>query len=645
MPASRNAQPRAHGLRLRFPHAATSVASGDLVFRWTLSEAPSTVRYRLSIFPLRPGQSLAKAALSRPIYSVAGLRTTEHRFPTGTHKLAFGKAYCWKVEAVYPNGKIAGSALGAFRCRPNRPLPPATVSIGDRLGLLDPAMHLPHAPFVWGHPVRWRFRTALPEIDGGAGGATEPGWKWGLWGTEAGRLFLIEPYWSNARVSWDYSDQPGCEQVLLQIAGPDGFMEPNSMHAREDAGVAAWYLGPATMPDTCLGMVIDFEGDPHHHVPTYEIDLQYTGEAHEFWDSLAVRLVPLDAAGNQTDVASDHVSVGCEDPPLITMETCNVEWVWGPLPMRRIEFTIRLGRAFPSTGETAPSTLAIKALTPWNINSISRAVLTNVRLLNDDGGETGVSGSWDGNPAYFSGIPRWVEGSLITLTLEQQADAIGGSTGQVQQLIHFTDLHLLVHCIPGLTPSTYTCGQSLSDGSFLEIPCAETFEGHHTEDELHGYDLNAGHIESGFDAVFQLLTRPLSGTRHTVRTIDGDEQEDERDVTVEFRYTEEFEDAEDFKLYLLRTGPGGGPCSITMVERSGGATTEYAFRMLGFFATMETTAEPFIRYGGTDSISAGRLIFDPPHLRMEFQADRSYWDSSAVRGVEDIEVAEYDLSY
>jgi hypothetical protein len=93
----------------------------------------------------------------------------------------------------------------------------------------------------------------------------------------------------------------------------------------------------------------------------------------------------------------------------------------------------------------------------------------------------------------------------------------------------------------------------------------------------------------------------------------------------------------------MRNGSLGSPCTVTVVERSDGSTTEYNFRMLGFHAMMAKTTEPYAWYRGADSISPGHLIFDPPGLRMEFHLDRGSWNADEARWVEDVVVLEYDL--
>lgn len=643
MPAPRPVRSKLSAVRLAYPRAGGSVHASALGFRWGLARPSRGVRYRLSVYSMRPGEPLEKAVLGRPVYQASDLRKPAHKIPAG-HALKLGKAYCWKVDADLGAGRVVSSGIRGFRLTPRERVTPVSgVSMGDMSALRDPALHLPPAPFLWGHPVVWRARRSIPSGGGDDGGTTEPGWKWTVWGTEAARLFLIEPFWTNARFAWDYSTQAGCDQVLLQIAGPDGFADPNSTNARADAGVAAWYSGPVTVQGNCLGEILNFEGDVNHGVPADQVDLQYTGEPHEFWDNLSVRLVPLDAAGNQSDVASDHVSVGCVDLPLISMETCNVEWTWGESPMRRIEFTLRLGREFPTTGEAAPSTLVIAGLTPHTGRSIANSVLTNVRLLNDDRVETGTAGEWNGKPAYFALLPEWTDGGRVTYTLEQRADNAGANAGLLGHLLHFTDLHLLVYCVPGLTPSTYTCGGRMSDGHVPDVSCGEVFEGRFYDAELRGIDLHAGEITSGLEPIFELMTSTLTGTKRTVRTVDGETNDRTEDVTIQFRYVEDLEDAEAFELYLMRSTAANSPSTITMLESKGDSLTSYEFQMLGFHATIAPAENRYELYGGSTPGTPGRLIFDPPNLRMEFQIERGTWNEEERRWIDDVETFSYEI--
>ncbi|MCC7364415.1 MAG: hypothetical protein IT303_08575 [Dehalococcoidia bacterium] len=644
-------RPKSHAsVRLLHPRAGGTLDASRAAFRWAPVKARrgGGLRYRLSVYALRPGQPLAKAASGRPLYAADGLKETQHRVPAVATGFKPGRGYCWNVEAVDQAGAVVSSAMRGFRLERKRTAPaPVGMARLDMGALRDPANHLPHAPFVWGQPVRVGFRSRLPEGgEGGSGGSTEPGWKWTLWGQEAARIYLIEPFWTQARLQWDYSTVPGCEEVVLQIAGPDGFAEPNSMDAASDPGVAVWYSGPVTLPEFCLGVTLSLRGDPAVYGIAHSLDLQYTGEEHEFWDNLSVRLVPMDGAGNQVDVASDHVSVGCVDLPLITVESCDVEWTWGESPRRRIEIELRLERAFPANGDTERSTLAFAAWTPHTGTSIARAVLENEQLLNDDGIPTGEAGTWEGKPAYFALLPEWVDGARLVYTLEQRATAAEAPVGMLGGLLHFTDLFLRVHCIPGLTPQTYTCGRMLKDDGVPEIPCAAEYEGRYYDAVLAARDLFAGHSESGLEPIFELFTRPLRGTKHTVRTVDGEETEDrEEDVTVEFRYTEDLLDAQDFERYLMRASAANSPCTITLVETIGSRETEYSFRMLGFHATMTKVGERSAWYHGPEGTDPARLIFDPPRLRTTFYRERGRWDEAEGRWIDDVERVEYDVGH
>ena len=633
-------------MRLRYPRSGNCVDLSTLTFHWSAIRADPKrkVSYRLMIYPYKPGQSLENASRGKPVYVAEGIEDCSHAYPSGASALKKGFAYAWKVEADDGIGRKEISEIQGFRpwfSRAATPLGQARI-IFDRL---DPELHLPHAPVLWGKAVLWRWKKDLPPADPGSGPGegsetTEPGvWKWTIWGTEAARLYLIEPYWRHARIWWDYSDQEGCAEVLLQVAGPDGFAEPNSADAREDHGVATWYAGPVTVPETCLGHVIYREGNINRIFRADDLDLQDTGELHAFWENLSVRLVAIDAGGNQIGPASDHVSVGCVDVPLINIENCNVEWIWGESPRRRIEIIVRLGRIFPSTGGgPAPSTLLLSGRTSHTTEAIAASVCTNRGLSDQDGMETGIAGTWDGYPAYYCRINDWVDGERHVFTLEQEPEAAGASVGLLQHLIHFVDLHVFVHCIPGMTPRMGSCGRLVSDGEFLGLSCGETYEGHFYDAELSSSDLFAGHMESGLEPIYHLFTRPLSGIRRSVRTVDDTEEVDEQDVDVEFHYTETFYDAEDFKLYLMRNE------EVTMIETYGGSTVEYIFRMQGFHAMMAPATDPHAWYRGEDN-TTGHLVFDPPWMTMRFHRDMSYWDSELGRYIEDLETLEYRLRH
>lgn len=681
---------REKALTLSFPRTGNQVRPSELQFAWTPPEGAEQggpVTYRLAVFELRPGLSFDQAVKGKPAYAVEGLQEPFHKYPKGAKGLSRERAYCWRVEARRKGeGLVAISEVQGFRFRPPwetrydpvavRPPP----DLDEAHDLYDPAAvrpawdfadWLPPPPIVWGCPVTLRPLSALPETPpessepGEPGGSVEPEAKT-LWGSEAARLYLIMPFWQEARLWWNYSSVEGCDAVLLQIAGPEGFDAPNAEEARADEGVAAWYTGPVKVTD--FTTVLKFEGGNPHRGSTLagRVDLQYTGENHPVWEYLQLRVVPLDAEHKQIAPASDHVSVHCVCCPGISMDSCETEWTWGETPRRTVRFTFRLERFFPGffpsttrVNRDAPATFLIAARTP---RTGAAALLRDDGLTEEDGTAMARAGTWywmpdsTEGPAYFKLIRGWRCGETYTLTLEQSRPGIeyGGDLGR---LVHFTDMQLRVYCIPGMEPHWSPFGQPLLDGNVPVIPChfdpdAPSWRELSTEDRdvaAMGQELRTGYQESAFGQLYRLFTEPLSGRRtRRFRTVsglygDGEPEEtveyEENDVRIEFEYAEEMADADQLKSYMRRaTTEAGEPATITMVETVDGHRQRYEFRMLGWNAYITPHDHPYRLMGYGDY--PGRLVFDPPRLEMHFEHE--YWVED--REVEITDTRDYYLS-
>jgi len=501
--------------------------------------------------------------------------------------------------------------------------------------LSDWSVFLPFPPIIWGGTVRVRTLSSLPEEELPPSpeepGTVEP-LAFTLWGSEAARLYLVPSLVRNASLRWDYSHISGCSQVLLQTAGAEGFEMPNATDARVDAGVRASYLGPVTIdPLECGHFEPNLEslGSYSGSFSTNDLNLQISEYLRPHSEYLYVRLAPLDAAGNQIEPASDHVSVHCVEYPGIELESCEVEWLWGETPRRRIHFTIGLRGRFPSTliygmVNDAPATLIISGGISLRPSSSYLPQIDNISLTEEDGTLVTTLGTWYGLPSYFKVIDRWCEGTRYSFTLEQ-CSTLGAVT---RTLFDFTDLQLLVECIPGLRDNWRICAGTMRDGDRPPI-------GDEGIDEVCERPLLSAIWEgSALEPIFRLFTQPLTGRR--VSTRDG-----EHDVQVSFEFPEVIPDARTFRSFLLRNLAAQ---KFTMVETISGSSRTYEFRLSGFHAVMYFPEFPGERYGGDTSIKPGRLIFDPPLLEMHFQCDRSYWDSAEGRFVEDIETVDYYLS-
>ena len=70
-----------------------------------------------------------------------------------------------------------------------------------------------------------------------------------VWGSDvAAVLPLIPQLWRKLELRWNYSDIDGCEEVVLQFAGEEGFNESSdSLNALSDSAVAAAYMGRPTL--------------------------------------------------------------------------------------------------------------------------------------------------------------------------------------------------------------------------------------------------------------------------------------------------------------------------------------------------------------------------------------------------------------
>jgi hypothetical protein len=619
---------------LHFPRAGNLADPKNLWFEWA---PPQTKRkdiwYRLLVYPLRPRQTLAQVVKGKPVYTVDKLKTPYHQYPENAKALDPGGAYCWRVEARdEANRLIGGSAIQGFRFR----LPRAYTLLDTGLVAHAPRWSdfLPVPPIIWGCPVRLRTVSSLPE-EAPSPAPGEPGTvdplAFTLWGSEAARLYLIPSLVRHASLRWDYSHISGCSQVLLQTAGEAGFEIPNAADARTDSGVRSSYLGPVAVgpPVACGAYEPNLESGSRFY-SAYDLNLQRSEhDLLTLWsDYLYVRLAPLDAAGDQIAPASDHVSVHCVAYPTIALGSCSVEWLWGENPRRRIHFTIQLRTRFPSTlifgtVDDAPATLIISGGTlnltvrSWN------PILENVSLAEADGTPVTTLATWYGVSSYFKVIDQWCEGNCYSFTLEQSNPRAPFTSS----LLAFTELRLYVECIPGLRPTWPICAGRLLDGDRPPIGAAE-------EGVCEPTMLSAQWEESGLGPIFRLFILPLTGRRVSSR--DGAQV-----VQVRFEFPVVIADAEAFRNFLLRNTAF---VSFTMVETIDGSSRTYEFRLSGFHAEMYFPEFPGERYGGATRSEAGRLVYDPPHLEMHFQCDRSHWISEEGRWVEDIETVDYYLS-
>ena len=386
-------------LSLISPRAGHAIDSNDLVFQWTpyKQESPDhPVIYRLLVYRYQKGIPVSRMMEEKPVYTADMLKAPHHKFPDRPGILKKNMAYVWKVEALDTKNRVIGMSevkgfwdipgpsivldpdmkvtspqrVAPAGGGPSKNMKPGMLALGRRFNL---SSFIPVPPFVWGCPVRLRPLASLPETDPPSTPPVtpEPGdvepmvTVWG--GDDAARLYLIPSLSRHAHVSWDYRYLPDCEQVLLQIAGENGFRIPNTEDARADPGVRTWYTGPAFIDPAWCG---NLEQNLRHMDGNLDscadnLNLHATDHLALQSDIYYIRLAPLDSVGNQIGRASEHVAVVCVDYPGIELYQFVVQWFWGENPFRRVYLSFYLRGEFPSLypicdGVDARTTLIIQ---------------------------------------------------------------------------------------------------------------------------------------------------------------------------------------------------------------------------------------------------------------------------------------------
>lgn len=621
-PYSPTKKERKKGLSLIFPRQHHPVDNDNLWFQWEPPDkGDSQVVYRLSVYLYEPGTPLSEVTKKKPVYQADNITTTFYKVPKESRKLRKNTPYCWRIEVRdKQNRNLGTSILQSFMTRPKSTS--AVVKPGQIVALPDRSKYLPHAPFVFGYPVKRRLLASLPEPAEPSTSPSGPGTVEPqpliIWGDTAARLYLVPSLVKHAHLTWDYRDVDGCEKVLLQIAGPAGFTTPNAEDARADTGVRTWYEGPNYIDYHTCGehqQVLGLEGDPPRYCAD-DLDLQCTNEISWAQDFLYLRLVPLDGSGNQLPLpASDHVWIHCVDYPGMILESCEVEWIWGEEPRRRFHFTIQLLGEFPSTlvrgSVSAPFTLIIRVPRttqyyhypleePHPEPDIIESPVQDVSLTCEDGTDLPRNGVWDKRRSYFKEMYGWESGARYTFTLEQVFPRT--SVGSFVDFLDFIEANLQIYCIPGLTPDLLICEKTMLEdeqpilGSIGDEPCVKPL-------------LYALWKTSGLDQLYDLFTRPLSGRR--VHPRDG-----EQEVSIRFVFPEPVHSVED--LYQ-RIGTSPTVNSIIMVETIDGREKSYNFWCTGFWAVLnDRETGGCISGRGAES---GHVVFNPPDLQMHFWCD------------------------
>lgn len=630
-------QKRRKALSPIYPLSRNAVHTKEIIFKWIpkkKSSRASEVTYKIYIYPYSPKKKIKQIIQEKPLHTVRNLKKPYYKFPDGSGKFRKNRAYIWGVEAKDKlSGKIYKGKNEGFKItsEPEHVLNSDMTMLhrvmrgrgrsGVRFIPIDPDSTVranlpdfyPHPPIIWGSPVKLRAMDSPSET---TPSTPEPGEDplemdpLGLvWGSEeANRLYLIPNLCENLRVFWDYRDR-GCEQVVLQIFDWDtGFEEPNSEDALSDPGVMAWYRGPAFIdhelcgtPEECR---LSFQDGPPQYGP-HDINIHYTGERRYLIGPQVyyLRLVPLDADGNQIEAASDHVTVVCVDSPTIELAQLSVEYDWGESPVRRIFFSIRLNEEFPSFYPQCIDLYTPISFVVWGAGggTVMRSVTwEDIRFIRDKGTELPLVGTWYGLPHRFFEIDEWETGRWHSFYYEQTCNDLAG----------FTDLKFGVNCIPGISLDWTICKGKLADDE-------QPYVGSHPC-EL-GVDIyDPGHVATygpGISEIFNLFTADLSGTR-----ISGDGVEEFVDVRFKFIIdgNVNFPTCEEFRAFALMCFTST-TYAITMEETVGGTTREYDFRWAGFYAELrniENRARP--GFGGGAPLFSGQVIMDPPRLELRF---------------------------
>ena len=225
------------------------------------------LRYILVVFATRPGLAPGRRTKPLPLFKSKVLRRNFLDLSIREKGLKPGRTYWWQVQALGRDGQVVAiSEKRRFRVK--KEPAPVTEVVGE-LRLPEGGLHLgggpgemfapsllaalrermvPPAPVVWGQPVKIRLRGEPTPAEPDAGAPTNgPGTLDPLalvWGNEAAEVYLPHYLASRAALSWDLSYVDGCDSVLLQISGPDGFSEPGDGNVMEDPNVINYYWGP-----------------------------------------------------------------------------------------------------------------------------------------------------------------------------------------------------------------------------------------------------------------------------------------------------------------------------------------------------------------------------------------------------------------
>ncbi|MCB2225289.1 MAG: hypothetical protein KQH53_01335 [Desulfarculaceae bacterium] len=634
------------------------------------SDGTRPLRYVLQVLATRPGPRPGRRGKPLPLFTSKELTRGYFDLPIREKGLKPGRTYWWQVKALDQSGQVA--AMSEKRRFKVRKISTPVHEIGGEFRLPEGGLvtaeigtalaaplwatlrenMVPPAPVAWGKPVKIRLRgeassgdsEAPPEVPG----ATEPLAM--VWGHEAGEVYLPFFLARNACLHWDLSYIDGCQWVLLQVSGPDGFSEPNGGNVLEDAGVINYYWGPPRV--SCGYDEIETSYGPPPAgtlISAQNIDLLRGVDASETIQPPSglnpeivrrIRTVPCDESRQPVDMASDPVTIRCVRYPVVDIGALRVEWTWGEHPGRALEFSLMFEEPFPNvlavrldeeTGimvpVTAPSTLLI--YTPPRPSMLHESSCANLSLTMN-----GEPVERRNRVCLASGHPTC---DCFVIPLDPWPHAAGYDFRLTQEwrggisyntLWDFLDPGLVAAIIPGVHPSWNYCGGVYQDYDSLygreDLPEEGTNSPFYRYHSLTGNCLPRGMVGTwslpivyGISQFNDFLGSTFRGTRTVTHDASGgavdefylDEPVGEREVVVRF----ETDNPNDLKFILPNTH-----YPVIMRETRGSRDVRWEVKYLdGVAAGLYTTGRSVnILYGGRRGTAAGRSRFTPPRLEI-----------------------------
>ena len=637
--------------------------------------------YTLVVFATRPTLRNVPRPASRsrsrrrrrskplPLFTTRALTRNFFDLPIRAKGLKAGRTYWWQVRAHNSEGQVVAlSERRSFKVK--KSLEPVSEILMERRTPLvrayvlsettamageslwsSPEKLMPCPPVLWGKPVKLRRRgeaDSSPAEPGAppGGGTTDP--LAVVWGNEAAQVYLPVYLVQHGSVSWDLSRIPGCERVLLQVSGEDGFAEPNDGNVMEDEGVINYYWGPPQL--TCGFEEIEtHDGPPPSGSLISSGDIDLLSSRHggppalpsDFLPDIIrqIRTIPCNESREQIDLASDPVTIHCVRNPAIDIGAQVTRFSWGPNPGREMDFSLLLEEPFPNapnlrldeeTGAlvpvSAPSTLLI--YTNAFPSTMERSSCANLSLtMNGEPVDrrNNITLQSGGNTCdtYVIPLPEWPRGPGYDFRLVQEWR--GGITHD--SLWDFLNPRVTAVVIPGMSPSWHYCG-GVAYG-YDSLYGREDLPDEPTRSPFYYYTVLTGDClpieiadtwyagSTGVPEFNDFMENTFRGTRRVTHDLSGgsagdvwlDEPVGEQEVTVRFETGNETD-----LRYIMPTL--SEPVMMRETRDSGELLWEVKY-LDGVAASIWTTSRrPNILYGGRPSFPAGRSQFDPPRMQL-----------------------------